>query len=212
MVCSLFLFLFAISQSDSGTLNYGSRWRAKKNMPEHIHWILPTCLYIIFTFAMTKNYLHTMLFVFGWSILFYRFNVVLTMRNREEALAHCRARSVYILPLSLSHCLHPLSYAANAIFCFSPFFCLLLLLVKGAVVSLLIRWTSLCGSSASVLKVYVNNSLLNYLFCSPKLFVELLLEMCIPMHDCYVHESTNISSQCCIITINLLNWITTVLA
>ena len=95
---------------------------------------------------------------------------------------------------------------------FFSFFCLLLLLVKGAVVSLLIRWTSLCGSSAPVLKVYVNNSLLNYLFCSPKLFVELLLEMCIPMHDCYVHESTNISSQCCIITINLLNWITTVLA
>ena len=112
MVCSL--FLFAISQSDSGTLNYGSRWRAKKNMPEHIHWILPTCLYIIFTFAMTKNYLHTMLFVFGWSILFYRFNVVLTMRNREEALAHCRARRVYILQ-SPPHCLHPPSHAANAI-------------------------------------------------------------------------------------------------
>ena len=83
-------------------------------MPEHIHWILPTCLYIIFTFAMTKNYLHTMLFVFGWSILFYRFNVVLTMRNREEALAHCGARRVYILQ-SPPHCLHPPSHAANAI-------------------------------------------------------------------------------------------------
>ena len=46
--------------------------------------------------------------------LFYRFNVVLTMRNREEALAHCRARRVYILQ-SPPHCLHPPSHAANAI-------------------------------------------------------------------------------------------------
>ena len=108
-----FVFVFVCNQSIR-QLNYGSRWRAKKNMPEHIHWILPTCLYIIFTFAMTKNYLHTMLFVFGWSILFYRFNVVLTMRNREEALAHCRARRVYILQ-SPPHCLHPPAHAANAI-------------------------------------------------------------------------------------------------
>ena len=158
------------------------------------------CLFVVFVFV-----------AFACFFVVFFCCICLTMRNVKEALAHCRARSVYILPLSLSHCLHPLSYAANAIFFFS-LFCLLLLLVKGAVVSFFIRWTSLCGSSAPVLKVYVNNSLLNYLFCSPKLFVELLLEMCIPMHDCYVHESTNISSQCCIITINLLNWITTVLA
>ena len=55
------------------------------------------------------------------SLLCFFCCICLTMRNVKEALAHCRARSVYILPLSLSHCLHPLSYAANAIFCFSLF-------------------------------------------------------------------------------------------
>ena len=70
------------------------------------------CLFVVFVFCCICLFLCC---VFCCCIC-------LTMRNVKEALAHCRARSVYILPLSLSHCLHPLSYAANAIFCFSPFF------------------------------------------------------------------------------------------
>ena len=159
------------------------------------------CLFVVFVFCCICLFLCCVFFVaFVWQCGMSKKHLRI-VELAASIFSPCR------FPIVCTHCpTLPMPYSV------SLFFCLLLLLVKGAVVSLLIRWTSLCGSSASVLKVYVNNSLLNYLFCSPKLFVELLLEMCIPMHDCYVHESTNISSQCCIITINLLNWITTVLA
>ena len=141
--------------------------------------------------------------------------ICLTMRIVEEALAHCGARRVYILP-SPPHCLRPLSYAANAIFFFLSFFFFTknqsFSNSKLLLYSLFFRWTSLCGSSAFIItfmfRIYCwTIALFNV---ARSLLFLYLIEMCDSMTIIFM--STNISSQCCIITINLLNWITTVLA